>query len=238
MAEEKQSGMSAALAAVVPCYNAGHRVVPVVEKLLGVLDKIVVVDDGCTDGCIEPLRPLPIRIEAAAENQGKGHALLLGIRAALEDPAVQAVCLVDADGQHDPAEIPALYTAFTEEGADLVIGVRTFSEHHVPWLNRAGNRLTTRFADLVLGCHLPDTQCGFRLLSRRFAEDALRTVRGGRYQTEMEMVVRAVRGKFHVVHVPITTIYEDGNPSSHISLLRDPLLIYGRLLASAWRHRK
>ncbi len=228
------------LAGVVPCYNAGPRVRPVIAQAQPYFERLVLVDDGSTDGGVQALADLPIRVITFPHNRGKGHALLAGLRAALEDPAMEAVCCLDADGQHDPAEIPKLHAAFLEHGADLVIGARTFNEDLVPWRSRFGNRVTAALTALLLGARLPDTQSGFRLFSRQFAEAVLESVSGGRYETEMEIVVKALREGCRIESVPIRTIYEEGNRSSHFRRIADSFRIYlrlSRLILRPGKHR-
>ncbi len=229
------SSMKTSLCVVVPCYNAGERLRPVVEKVLNQSLRIVVVDDGSTDEGIELLGDLPVQLVQLAHNQGKGHALLAGFREALSHESVQCVCMLDADGQHDPTEIPRLYTAYTEMQADLVIGTRSFSGQRVPFRSRFGNTVTAWITGVLLGRRLPDTQCGFRLLSRPFAQLVCDTIAGGRYEMEMEMLIRAVRGGYTVASVPIATRYEPGNKSSHFNKLGDSARIYWRLLRILFR---
>jgi glycosyltransferase involved in cell wall biosynthesis len=225
------------LAAVVPCYNAGGRVRGVVEGLAALLDHVVVVDDGSTDGSGDSLEGLTARIITLPENRGKGFAMLAGFGAALEDSDVHCVAIVDADGQHDPAELPQLYAAFVRENADLVIGTRTFDMAHVPLRSRFGNKTTATVTRLLLGKAIPDTQSGFRLHSRRLLEHLLQILAGGRYETEMEILVEAVKGGYTVLPAPIQTIYEEGNPSSHFNKIADSFRIYRRLVTTALRRR-
>ena len=225
------------LAAVVPCYNAGGRVRGVVEGLGAILDHVIVVDDGSTDGSAASLEGLPARVVAFPENRGKGFAMLAGFRAALEDPVIQCVAIIDADGQHDPAELSQLYAAFAGQNADLVIGTRTFDMAHVPFRSRLGNKTTATVTRLLLGKAIPDTQSGYRLHSRRLLEHLLQILEGGRYETEMEILVEAVKGGYTVLPVPIQTLYEEGNPSSHFNKIRDSFRIYQRLVATALRRR-
>jgi glycosyltransferase involved in cell wall biosynthesis len=227
------------IVAIVPCYNAGARVRPVVEGILEHIDHVTVVDDGCTDDSMATLSDLPADIVSLPENRGKGHALLAGFQAALKNPDTACVCVLDADGQHDPRELPRLYAAFRETGADLVIGSRVFDGAHVPLRSRFGNKVTVTVTALLLRHHLPDTQSGFRLLSRPFVESILTTVEGGRYETEMEIIVKAIREGRKTVPIPISTIYETGNASSHFRKFHDSFRIYTRLLRAAWftRHR-
>tara|TARA_R110001592_G_scaffold172042_1_gene410531 strand:- start:60 stop:773 length:714 start_codon:yes stop_codon:yes gene_type:complete len=226
------------IVAIVPCYNAGERVRPVVEGILQQIDRVIVVDDGSTDGSMATLDGLPIEVVRIEKNQGKGYALLAGFQAALADPEVACVCALDADGQHDPQEIPRLYDAYKESNADLVIGSRVFDGGQVPWRSRFGNKITVTVTGLLLRHHLPDTQSGFRLLSRPFLEHILERVTGGRYETEMEIIVMAIREGRITVPVPISTIYEQGNASSHFRKFHDSYRIYARLFRAAWLPRK
>ena len=223
------------LAAIVPCFNPGDRVAGVVEGLLAVMDRVIVVDDGSTDGSIAPLRERPVEIVSLPVNRGKGHALLAGYRAALEDAAVECVAVVDADGQHDPAQLPRLYEAFQRKSADLLIGARQFDKEGVPWRSRFGNKVTVAVAGIILGAKTPDTQSGYRLASRKFLEETLPRIPGGRYETEMQLLAYAIRGGYEVAWEPIPTIYEPGNASSHFRKFSDSWRIYRTLLASRFR---
>ncbi|MBN2311152.1 MAG: glycosyltransferase family 2 protein [Candidatus Hydrogenedentes bacterium] len=238
MAQSGDPSLRRTLAVLVPCYNAGERVRPVIEAALARVDHVVVVDDGSTDGAAAALADLPIRLVTFPENRGKGFAILEGFRAALSVPGVSGVAIIDADGQHDPGELPGLYKTFVDTGADLVIGSRTFDLAHVPWRSRFGNKLTAVLTRLLLKQPIPDTQSGYRIHSRRLLEDLLPSLRGGRYETETELLVRAVREGYCVVSSPIATIYEEGNPSSHFGKLRDPFRIYRRLFVTALRRSR
>lgn len=226
------------IAAIIPCYNPGARVTAVAEGLLDILDRVIIVDDGTTDGSLDALRRLPAEVVALPGNLGKGHALLAGFERALEDPAVECVACLDADGQHDPKELPRLYEAFVDQKADFLIGARDFGGRQVPLRSRIGNEVTVRVAGWLFGTRIPDTQSGYRLLSRRFLEEVAPTIAGGRYETEMELLGHAIRGDFVFVSEPIETVYEKGNASSHFRKIRDSWRIYRALLRDAWRARK
>ncbi|MEK7794942.1 MAG: glycosyltransferase family 2 protein [Candidatus Hydrogenedentota bacterium] len=221
------------LLVVVPCYNAGQRLRPVMEKALAISPRVLVVDDGSTDGAPSALADLAVRVETLTPNRGKGVALMRGFKIALEDPAVKCIVTLDADGQHDPAELPGLYDTFSKESSDLVIGSREFGGPGVPWRSRFGNRITIGVTSWLLGRRLPDTQSGYRLHSRRLAEHLVTRLKGGRYETEMEVLVHAVKGGFKIVPSPIRTIYERGNPSSHFHKFRDSWQIYRALFRAS-----
>ena len=221
----------ASFACVIPCYNAGDRVRPVLDAAKAQTPNVIVVDDGCTDSCLEGA---DLRIVRHDRNRGKGHAILTGLREALALD-VEGIALLDADGQHDPGVLPEFWTALRDHQADLVIGARIFDGGHVPLRSRVGNTVTAWVTRTLLGKRLDDTQCGYRMLSRGFAQDVVDHVAGGRYETEMEMLVRAIRGRFKLVSLPIETIYEEGNKSSHFNKIGDSTRIYLRLVRSVMR---
>lgn len=225
------------VAALIPCFNAGDRLRGVVDRLRPLVETILVVDDGSTDGAVDAVADDVAEVIRFDTNRGKGHALLAGFEAALKRPEVICVVTLDADGQHDPAEIPRLIEVFHAEEADLVIGARTFEGHSVPWRSWFGNTLTALLIRLALGRRISDTQSGFRVHSRRFVEGVVATVPGGRYDTEMGIVLNAVREDYRLVTVPIRTIYEAGNPTSHFHKLRDSWLIYRRLFGALRKSR-
>ncbi len=218
------------VAAVVPCYNSGGRLRPVLEKLRAHVDHIIVVDDGSTDNIADDVDGMDVHLVTFPSNRGKGHALLEGMRTARAIDGVTCVVTLDSDGQHDPKEIPRLYQAFCENKADFIIGSRVFDKRDVPLRSRFGNKLTIIVAGILLGKRLPDTQSGYRLHSARFVDHILATVAVGRYETEMEILIRAVKDGFVALPVPIQTIYEKNNKSSHFSSTRDSFLIYRKLL--------
>ena len=229
--EKSSPDRAQTLTVVIPCFNAGHRIRPVVEGAALQAARVIVVDDGSTDGAPGTLVAVPgVEVLRLPHNRGKGHAIIEGLKAALAEPELEAAGLMDADGQHDPADIPALLETFHRERADLVIGQRQFGEGSVPWRSRFGNQVTAGITRLLLGRNLPDTQCGFRMLSPRFAQAVVDRVAGGRYETEMEMIVLAVRDGFTLAHAPVRTVYEPGNRSSHFRKISDSVRIYVRLV--------
>lgn len=198
---------------LIPAYNEGEHVAPVVRQAL-TLFPVLVVDDGSTDRTAAYAEAAGAEILAQRPNQGKGAALLAGFAAALER-GYDAVITLDADGQHDPAEIPAFTAAYREQGADLVIGQRDFSR--MPPLRRLGNSLGTLLFSRALGLSVPDNQSGYRLLSRRMLQAVADSPQRG-FEFEVEMIVTCVLRGYTLAWVPIRTIY--GGEKSHIQPLR------------------
>jgi len=228
------------LAIVIPAYNSGDSLPGLIEKLNAVLTDsnmqsvlIFVIDDGCTDQSMEGIPLSDVRVLRHEENQGKGASLKTGYLNALKEITIDCIAVLDADGQHNPEELPRLYEEFQRQDSDFLIGSRVFSGQHVPFRSWFGNKVTQVISALLLGKWLPDTQSGYRLISRKYLEKELPNIQGGRYETEMEMIAKAIRGNYQLTSVPIQTLYEEGNPSSHFRVIRDSFRIYSTLLKMA-----
>lgn len=206
---------------IIPCYNAGQRVIDVIENLIPLKIDVLVVDDGSTDGCIEPLLDYPISIISFPENRGKGCAIIEGLKAGLLDSKYETFCFIDADGQHDPCLVPQFIHMWRAFKYDLIIGQRILFSHSVPLASKIGNFITSYLFKKLMGCNLYDTQCGFRLYSRKFAEMIVKEVPPGRYETETIILLLAIKKNVIIGTIPIPTIYEKRNRSSHFRKLYD-----------------
>ncbi|OGO62683.1 MAG: hypothetical protein A2Z45_00570 [Chloroflexi bacterium RBG_19FT_COMBO_55_16] len=147
-------------------------------------------------------------------NQGKGVALKTGFLKAIAE-GYAAVLTLDADGQHDPAEIPKFLQAYQEQEVDLIIGARDFSQ--IPPVRRVANTLGRWSFSWAVGRPVQDNQSGYRLISRRLMEAMLASQEHG-FQFEVEMIVVCVQKGYALDWVPIRTIY--AGESSHIQPLQ------------------
>ena len=196
------------IVALIPGYNEGPRIAEVVRGASTYLP-VLVVDDGSADDTAEAARAAGATVIEQRPNQGKGAALRAGFRQALADGA-DAVLTLDADGQHDPAEIPAFLSAWAAEPRpDLVIGRRNFRA--MPPIRRLSNGLGRRAFSWAVGRPIPDNQSGYRLVSRRIMDATLASAEGG-FEFEVEMITTCIRMGGTIAWVPIRTIYA-GQPS-------------------------
>jgi glycosyltransferase involved in cell wall biosynthesis len=196
------------IVAVIPGYNEGPRIGEVVRGAAAYLP-VLVVDDGSRDDTAAQAHAAGATVIEQRPNQGKGAALRAGFRRALADGA-DAVLTLDADGQHDPAEIPAFLAAWaTEPRPDLVIGRRNFRV--MPPIRRLSNVLGGRAFSWAVGRPIPDNQSGYRLVSRRIMDATLESTEGG-FEFEVEMITTCIRMGGTIAWVPIRTIYA-GEPS-------------------------
>jgi glycosyltransferase involved in cell wall biosynthesis len=195
--------------AIIPAYNEGERVQSVVREALTYLP-VLVVDDGSTDLTAQFARQAGAEVIHQQPNQGKGIALLAGFSLALER-GYQAVITLDADGQHDPAEIKAFLAAYQKCQSDLIIGKRDFKA--MPWVRHLSNTIGTLLFSWALHQPVPDNQSGYRLISRRLME-AIASSREPGFEFEVEMIVTCVLKGYRLDWVPIRTIY--AGEKSHI----------------------
>ena len=199
------------IVALIPGYNEGPRIGPVGLAAREHLP-VLVVDDGSSDDTADRAREAGAVVVIQQPNQGKGAALRTGFRRALADGA-DAILTLDADGQHDPAEIPQLLDVWTAAAAgvrpDLVIGARNFRS--MPPLRRLSNALGRRAFSWAVGRDIPDNQSGYRLVSRRLAAATVDSAETG-FAFEVEQITTCLRMGGTIAWVPVRTIYA-GAPS-------------------------
>ena len=147
---------------LIPAFNESSRIANVVTAARRYLP-VLVVDDGSSDSTAECARQAGAEVLLQRPNRGKGAALRCGFQHAL-DGGYEAVLTLDADGQHDPQEIPAFLEVARLHPVDLIIGERDFS--CMPPVRRLANSLGRACLSLALGQPVRDNQSGYRLISR------------------------------------------------------------------------
>jgi glycosyltransferase involved in cell wall biosynthesis len=203
---------------VIPAHDEEPRIGRVVEAALRHLP-VLVVDDGSADATAEVSARAGARVIRQAPNQGKGAALRAGFSAALGEGA-EAVITLDADGQHDPAEIPAFLATYARRTlaglpSELIVGRRNF--RHMPPARRLSNWVGTVVLSAAVGRWIEDNQSGYRLIGRRLMKATLDSRESG-FAFEVEMIAICLREGWPIDWVPIRTIY--GEEPSHIRPLR------------------
>ena len=220
------------IVALIPGHNEAPRIGAVVVAAREHLP-VIVVDDGSTDETAEAARAAGAEVIEQRPNQGKGAALRAGFRRAIHDEA-EAILTLDADGQHDPAEIPRFLDAWAaapadqEPRPDLVIGRRNFQA--MPPVRRLSNEVGRRAFSWAVGRDIPDNQSGYRLVSARLAAASLTSDESG-FAFEVEQITTCIRMGGTIAWVPIRTIY--GAPS-HIRPIAH-LLEFIRIVRQARR---
>jgi glycosyltransferase involved in cell wall biosynthesis len=197
--------------ALIPAYEEGPRIGAVVAAARRHLP-VLVVDDGSTDDTAVQAEAAGAEVLRQTPNQGKGAALQRGFRYAL-DAGYDGIVTLDADGQHDAAEIELFLEAFGGPDAaarpELIIGRRDFAQ--MPPVRRLSNTVGGAAFSWAVGQRIPDNQSGYRLLGRRLAE-VMTSSREAGFELEVEMVAVCIRRGWPIAWVPIATIYA-GEPS-------------------------
>jgi len=194
--------VSARVAALIPAFQCAATVGRVVQGVLRYVPVVLVVDDGSTDGTGEEAWRAGAHVLSLPKNLGKGGAVRTGLPWLLAQDWTH-VLMLDADGQHDPEDIPG-FLALADE-FDLVVGNRLWQPEAIPrkrfWTNYIGTRALT----LMTGFPLEDSQCGFRLVRASL----LRRMEliGRRYSVDTEILVRCGRLRASFAHVPVKVIY-------------------------------
>lgn len=205
------------VAAIIPAYCEEKHVGEVVARTLQQVDHVLVVDDGSADATSANARAAGGTVVTHERNAGKGECIMTGLRYWLER-GFQHVIILDADGQHLPEEIPRFMSA-AATGADLYVGNRMNDLRAMPLVRRLVNRGMSSQISRMCGQEIPDTQCGFRMLSAAVVPHLLDGAARFDYETEMLIVIS--RKGHRIEAVPISTIY--GDEVSSIHPVRDTL---------------
>lgn len=189
--------------AIIPCFNEGGSIGPLVTSVRSHLPSVIVVDDGSTDDTGLRATHAGAEVVRHDSNRGKGAALRSGWERAWERGFTWAL-LMDGDGQHAPDDIPAFFHRAAKTGAPLIIGDRLHQAPALPWTRRQVNRWMTRRLSILLGVALADSQCGFRLVD---LEMLLRLdLVSEHFEIESEMLAAFVRAGCKIEFVPIQVI--------------------------------
>ncbi|MDD4857588.1 MAG: glycosyltransferase family 2 protein [Candidatus Krumholzibacteria bacterium] len=218
------------ITAIVPAYNAAAGIEAVLEKIKRHIPagNIIVVDDGSIDdtaGIAARSGAIVIRHEM---NKGKGAAIRTAIPRLSSLPGIEGVVMLDADGQHDPMEIPRFVEEFSKGRADLIIGNRMANRRGMPAIRVFANRLTSAVVSLRTGQRIPDSQNGYRLVRASLLERL--DLVTSRYEIDSEIIIKACRARARVSSIPVNTIY--GEEKSSIRPLHDALRFIALVIRS------
>ena len=221
---------------VIPAYNAGKAIRKVISQVKEVSPhlKALVVDDGSTDNTAAEAERAGAMLVKHGQNLGKGAALRTGFREFLSKD-FKAVITIDADGQHSPLDIPRLVEAWLNKRADIVIGTRDRSKGGMPPIRVLTNRVSSWLVSLSAWQFIPDSQSGYRLLSRSVVENV--ETESKHYGAESEILIKASIAGYNIESAPIATIYED--ETSYVSPVKQPLRFMGMMFRSIfWRFER
>jgi glycosyltransferase involved in cell wall biosynthesis len=191
---------------VIPVYNHAAGVRDVAIRSLEVCPDVLVVDDGSTDLSGDAVKDMPVRLIRHDQNKGKGAAILTAVDEARR-LGMSHIITVDADGQHDPADIPRFMALINKDPTAIVVGKRRFSGKNVPFSSRFGRVFSNFWLRVQTGCSLKDTQSGFRAYPIALFDHLKLYDR--RYSFEIEVLVKAAWAGIVLREVDISVHYPE-----------------------------
>lgn len=207
------------ISVVLPAKNEAQNIAVVLRRLKHLLPdaEIIVVNDGSTDNTAKLAAKAGAKVISHPYSQGNGASIKTGARNAGGDILV----FMDADGQHDPEDIPALL-AKLDAGYDMAVGAR-HAKTHASWLRRFANAFYNKLASVMTGYRIEDLTSGFRAVKAdKFRRFLYLLPNGFSYPTTSTMAF--FRSGFPVAYVPIHAGKREGR--SHIKLLRDGIRFF------------
>lgn len=195
---------------ILPAYNEENIIGEVLQELFTRKLKLVIIDDGSTDGTYQIARDIVMDNPGKGflyhhpVNRGLGATLKTGIEACLEKGA-DVMVTFDADGQHNPDDILPVCQPIINGEADAVIGVRNFDD--MPWVKKVSNQLMNLITWIFYGARVNDSQSGLRAFNRKTA--IALDIESREYGISSEIIREIQRKKLRMEEVPIETIYTD-----------------------------
>ena len=234
---------------IIPTYNERENIENIIRAVFA-LEKvfhILIIEDGSPDGTASIVKTLqqefPERL-FMIERKGKlglGPAYIAGFKWSLEHD-YEYIFEMDADFSHNPADLPRLYKACAEEGADVAIGSRYISGVNVvnwPMGRVLMSYFASKYVRLITGIPVQDTTAGFKCYRRRVLETIdLDGIRFKGYAFQIEMKFTAYKCGFKIVEVPVIFINRElGTSKMNSSIFGEAVFGVIKLKVHSWFHK-
>lgn len=188
---------------VIPTFNEEEKIFYLLKDLKKFELPIIVVDDGSKTDCYKKLSKVKgITLLTHKINLGKGSALKTGCEYAFKK-GIDAVILMDADGQHEAKDLARFLDAL-RDGNEIVLGSRNLNLG-VPFVRYIGNKFASVLISFLFGIYVSDILCGFRAFTKKAYRKIKWDSQG--YGVETEMVVRMSKFNLKYCEVPVGTVY-------------------------------
>ncbi|MFA5116433.1 MAG: glycosyltransferase family 2 protein [Candidatus Omnitrophota bacterium] len=209
------------ICAIIPVYNESKAIGELVTEVRKQNIDVLVIDDGSKDNSADIARNNGAIVLKNITNQGKGASLLQGLNYVLNNN-FDAAILMDGDGQHLPQDIPAFIQKSRENGAALVLGNRMQDTRNMPPVRYLTNTTMSWLISKITGKNIPDSQCGFRFITKDLIEKLKFTTR--HYETESEMIIQAAQAGYKIDSIAVKTVYR--GEKSQINPILDTLRFF------------
>jgi len=189
---------------VVPAYNEEKNLKMLLEQLTKKPLSILVVDDGSKDETFKIAKANSTHVLRNDKNLGKGFSLKRGIKFLFENKDFDYIITMDADNQHSPSDIDS-FLKEAVNGEAFVIGNRMNKPLNMPQIRVLTNKFMSWLISKIIKRHVPDTQCGFRLIRK----DVLKKIyiETHKFEIESEILIKAAKSNFPIKSIPIKSIY-------------------------------
>jgi len=208
------------LSVVIPVYNEAEHIGEILKRVQStkLAKEIIVVDDGSKDGTRDTLHELDgkkkVRVILHERNQGKGAAVMTGLKAAQGD----VLLIQDADLEYDPRDYPVLLGPIREGMADVVYGSRFLGAPHrvTMFWHLMANRLLTLMTNILYNTILTDMETGYKVFRREVIQGM--NIRAKRFDFEPEFTAKVLKRKYRIFEVPISFNPRDYSQGKKIQL--------------------
>ena len=208
------------LSVIIPVYNEVHNINTILKRVQDtkLATEIIIVDDGSKDGTREALKKLDgkkkVRVILHKQNQGKGAAVVTGMKAA----KCEIILIRDADLEYDPRDYPALLKPIEEGLADVVYGSRFLGGPHrvTMFWHQVANKLLTLMTNILYDSILTDMETGYKVFRHKVIEGM--TIRAKRFNFEPEFTAKVLKRKYRIYEVPISFNPRDYTEGKKIKL--------------------
>ena len=222
--------ISSQLSIVIPAHNEAKTIGSLVKAVRDLGYECIVIDDGSLDKTQSVALQEGVVVLKTQVKSGKGKALKVGFDYVIKN-GYEALIVMDGDGQHSPMDIAAFVDCYQKTDADIISGNRLHNPQGMPVVRLATNRLMSWLISLFCRQHIPDTQCGFRLIKT----NVLRAIKleSSDFEIETEVLIKASKKGFRITSVGVQTIYRD--EVSKIQPVRDTFRFMAYLWRELWR---
>jgi glycosyltransferase involved in cell wall biosynthesis len=194
------------ISVIIPVFNEKSTISEIINRVrvTGLIDEIIIVDDGSTDGTRDILASLndheKIQVLLHQENLGKGAAVRAGINVATGD----VIIIQDADLEYDPREYPNLLKPIEEGIADVVYGSRFLGAGRRPILfwNMLANKILNLVTNILYNNILTDMETGYKVFKRYIVREL--PLHSKRFDFEPEITAKLLKRKVRLYEVPIS----------------------------------